>query len=68
MKLKIGTRVSFRGERGSNGKPVCVREDGPDTFEATIANYPYGLCYGLEYDDGQPAGLPFHDFQLTVVS
>jgi len=64
---KIGDRVQFRGEVSSSGTLLCVRDDGPDTFIATVTCMPYGVCYGLEWDNGSPVGLPFHDFQLALV-
>lgn len=66
--FKIGDRVSFPGEKDSKGNLLCVRMDGPDEFEATITSKPYGVCYALTWDNGDPVGLPFHDFQLTKVS
>jgi hypothetical protein len=64
---KIGDRVSFRGHTGKNGQMLSVCADGPATFEATVTSKPYGICYSLTWDDGEPVGLPFHDFQLTKV-
>lgn len=65
--FKIGDRVRFSGTAGTDRKLVSVSMDGPDVFEATVASKPYGVCYALRWDDGQPVGLPFHDFQLTKV-
>lgn len=67
MKHKIGQRVKFRGTADSQGRMISVHKDGSDTFEATVANYPFGICYGLEFDDGTPVGLPFHDDALESV-
>lgn len=67
-KFKVGDKVRFRGTKHpTEDRALSVHSGGPDVFEATIKNKPYGVCYGLEYENGSPVGLPFHDFQLELV-
>jgi hypothetical protein len=67
-KFSVGNRVRFRGTADSDGNLTSACASGPDVFEATIANMPYGVCYGLEWDDGSPVGIPFHDCNLEPVT
>ena len=65
--FKVGDRVRFRGTAGEDGHLIAAHDDGPDVFEATVDNLPYGICYGLRFDDGRPVGLPFFDSNLELV-
>jgi hypothetical protein len=68
-KFKIGDRVRVRGVAHPDkpGKFVSLHPDDPDVFEGTISEQPYGLCWGLRFDDGEPWGLPMHDYAFELV-
>ena len=78
FKHKVGDLVAFLGLVHKDHKDTLIGVLPPDSdpgkdhllkwFVARVSGYPLGVCYGLEFLDGTPIGIPFCNDELIPAS